>query len=421
MPDTETIIECPECGSDINISKVQQAQIMDTLKHEFEAKYKKRLTALESKQQDIEEKATRLKIDRENMATLTEQKVASLLKEKERDLREVIKKQVDTEQSQVFQNMKSELEDKSRMLRDLNKKAIENERLIREKNEIEDRIRLEAETDLNNRLKIERGKIKEFAEQKYELEIVELNKKLTDQKRLTDEMRRKQEQGSTQLQGEVQEIAIEGWLSKTFLLDEIKEVKKGVKGADCLQIINTRDKTNCGSIYYESKRVNSFQESWIEKLKDDMREKNADIGVLVVEVLPKDMVRFGKRSGIWVCSFSEYKGLAGALRENLISVNAAVSVQENKGDKMTALYNYLTSNEFKLQVEVIVTSFQQMMSDLDSEKRAMQTIWKKREKQIDKVLTGTVSMFGSVKGLLGREAPLIESLELGGLEQKTEE
>ncbi|MEE8366649.1 MAG: DUF2130 domain-containing protein, partial [Gammaproteobacteria bacterium] len=240
----------------------------------------------------------------------------------------------------------------------------------------------------------------------------EVLKQLEDQKKLTEEMKRKQEQGSMQTQGEVQELAIEEWLAEKFPLDVIQEIKKGERGADCLQIIHTQTRQNCGSIYYESKRTKAFQANWIEKFKSDIREKNADIGVLVTEVMPSDMDRLGLKDGIWVCSFDEFKGLCTVLRESIIQISTAITTQENKGDKMGMLYDFLTSNEFRLQIEAIVEGFTQMKSDLESEQRSMRAIWKKREKQIDKVLLNTTDMYGSIKGIAGNAVQPVPLLEL---------
>jgi hypothetical protein len=76
-------------------------------------------------------------------------------------------------------------------------------------------------------------------------------------------------------------------------LDTIEEIKKGARGGDCIQTVNTRADQNCGTIYYESKRTKDFQPSWIEKFKADIRDKDANIGVLVTEVMPADMDRMG--------------------------------------------------------------------------------------------------------------------------------
>jgi hypothetical protein len=258
----------------------------------------------------------------------------------------------------------------------------------------------------------EKEKIRKTEEDKNELRFKELVKQLEDQKKLTEEMKRKQEQGSMQLQGEVQELAIEEWLAAQFPLDTIEEIKKGARGGDCIQIVHTREQQNCGSIYYESKRTKDFQANWIEKFKADIRTRGANIGVLVTDAMPADMDRMGLKDGIWICNFDEFKGLCAVLRQSIIELSSAISSQENKGDKMHMLYDYLTGNTFRLQVEAIVEGFSQMKADLESEKRAMQRIWKQREKQIEKVTINTIDMHGSIKGIAGNAIQSVKALEL---------
>ncbi len=53
-----------------------------------------------------------------------------------------------------------------------------------------------------------------------------------------------------------------------------------------------------------------------------------------------------------------------------------------------------------------------MSNDLNSEKRAMEAIWKKRQKQLEKVLLNTTHMFSSVKGIAGDSIQGIKLLEL---------
>ena len=240
----------------------------------------------------------------------------------------------------------------------------------------------------------------------------ELQKQLEDQRKLTEEMKRKQEQGSMQLQGEVQELAIEEWLSSQFPLDTIEEIKKGARGGDCIQIVNTRAQQNCGKIYYESKRTKDFQSGWIQKFKSDMREKGADVGILVTEAMSGDMQRMGIRDGLWICNYEEFKGLCGVIRESVVQLSTAIASQENRGDKMHMLYDYLTSNTFRMQVEAIVEGFTSMKSALESEKRAMQRIWKEREKQLDKVTGNTIDMYASIKGIAGSAIQAVRALEL---------
>ena len=53
-----------------------------------------------------------------------------------------------------------------------------------------------------------------------------------------------------------------------------------------------------------------------------------------------------------------------------------------------------------------------MKGDLETEKRAIQGTWKKREKQADKVLLNTSYMYSSIKGIAGKVIKDVKLLEL---------
>jgi len=97
---------------------------------------------------------------------------------------------------------------------------------------------------------------------------------------------------------------------------------------------------------------------------------------------------------------------------SVIQISSTIVTQENKGDKMGMLYDYLTSNEFRMQIEAMVEGFTQMKSDLEAEQRSMRGIWKKREKQIEKVLLNTTGMYGSIRGIAGNAVQAVPLLEL---------
>lgn len=309
-------------------------------------------------------------------------------------------------------NLKKELDEKSNQVKELNTAKAQIERLKRDKEEMESAIMAKAQLSLNEQLKIEKEKIQKTVDEQNELKLRQKEEQLDQLKKQLQEAQRKAEQGSQQLQGEIQELAIEEYLQNKYPFDGIEEIKKGVRGGDCIQTVHTREIQNCGKIYYESKRTKDFQRVWIEKFKADMRDKGADIGVLVTEVLPKELDRMGLIDGVWICTFEEFKGLSSVLRESVIKINQAKKSEENKTDKMSLLYSYLTSTEFTMQVEAIVEGFTQMQSDLDSEKRSMQRIWKQREKQIEKVLENTIGMYGSIKGIAGNSIGNVKALEL---------
>lgn len=408
----ETKIKCPNCGTEINVNEILAHQLEDDLKKKYAAqiaeekkKYETELNVLNLQKEDFEKKK-----QKEN--ELFQEKLQSKLKEERLILEKQLKTKIAEEQSEQVAMMQKELLEQSEKLKELSRSKAEIERLKREKNEMKESVMAEAERALNQKLIEEKDKIRKTEQDRNELAIKELQKQLEDQKRLTEEMKRKQEQGSMQLQGEVQELAIEEWLAVSFPLDTIVEIKKGVRGGDCIQTINTRTRQNCGTIYYESKRTKDFQPSWIEKFKNDIRDKGASVGVLVTEVLPSDLDRMGLKEGIWICTYEEFKGLCKVLRESIIQVSNALASQENKGEKMAMLYSYLTSNTFHMQIEAIVEGFTQMKMDLDYEKRSMQKIWKMREKQLEKVIDNTIDMHGSIKGIAGNAIQDIKQLDM---------
>ena len=413
----ETQRKCPNCGTSIDVQDILSHQLEEEIKHKYQSriaaekqKYQANLETLNRAKEAFEEKKKQ-----ENL--LFKSRLEAQIKEEKKVIEATLKSKLKEEQSEQFNALQKELNEKSEQIKELNRTKAEIEKLKREKSELKEIAEVEAQKKLSETLLSEREKIKKSEADKNELRFKELQMQLEAQKKLTEEMKRKQDQGSMQMQGEVQELAIEEWLAAKFPLDTIEEIKKGARGGDCIQIVHTRTEQNCGSIYYESKRTKDFQPSWIEKFKADIRDKGANIGVLVTEVMPSDMDRFGLKEGIWICNYDEFKGLCTVLRESIIKINNAVSTQENKGDKMDMLYDFLTSNTFRMQIEAIVEGFTQMKSDLESEKRSMQRIWKQRDKQIEKVVTNTIDMYGSIKGIAGNAIQSVKALELPGSEE----
>lgn len=405
-------IACPNCGTQIDVNDLLAHQLEEQIQRKYQNELNETRNEFAKKQETLlrEKEEFEEKKRREN--ELFQERFEQKLKEERKTLEEKLKIKLIQEQGEQFADLQKELNEKSEQIKELNRTKAEIEKLKREKDELKEVVEAESQRKLNAQLQEEKEKIRKTEEERNELRVRELLKQLEDQKKLTEEMKRKQEQGSMQLQGEVQELAIEEWLMANFPMDTIEEIRKGARGGDCLQTVHTRVQQNCGTIYYESKRAKDFSPSWIEKFKADIRDKGADIGVLVTEVMPSDMQRMGLRDGIWICTYEEFKGLCSVLRETIIQISSTLVAQENKGDKMHLLYDFLTSSTFRMQVEAIVEGFTQMKADLESEKRSMQRIWKQREKQIEKVIVNTIDMYGSVKGIAGNAVQEVRALEL---------
>ncbi|HEY9561975.1 MAG TPA: DUF2130 domain-containing protein [Anseongella sp.] len=407
-----TQIKCPNCGTSVDVQDILSHQLEEEIRQKYQTQLATEKKRFDQEQEQLNQAKEAFEQKKRQENELFQERLEKQLREERRGLEEKLKARLTEEQSEQFQALQKELNQKSEQIRELNRTKAEVESLKREKAELREAVEAESQKKLNELLHTEKEKIKRSEEEKNELRLRELQKQLEDQRKLTEEMKRKQEQGSMQLQGEVQELAIEEWLAAQFPLDIIEEVKKGARGGDCIQVVNTHTRQFCGRIYYESKRTKDFQPGWIEKFKADMREKGADIGVLVTNAMPSNLDRMGIRDGVWICSYEEFKGLCAVLRESVIQLSLVVASQENRGDKMHMLYDFLTSNTFRMQVEAIVEGFASMKNALESEKRSMQRIWKEREKQIEKVITNTVDMYGSIKGIAGSAIQPVKALEL---------
>ncbi len=406
------MVKCPHCQEEFDVQGILTQQLESDIKLKYEQQSKADRKKMEAEAEVFAKAKEDFEQAKKKENELFQDRLTKQLAADRKNLEAELKNKLQDENSEVLKSMQEELNEKSLQLKELNRAKADIEKLKREKDEMKETLEAESQTRLNEIISLEKEKIKRVEEERNEMKMRELLKQLEDQKKLTSEMRRKQEQGSMQMQGEILELAIEEWLTSEFPLDTIEEIKKGARGGDCIQMVNTRDAANCGRIYYESKRTKEFQSNWIEKFKNDMREKGVDIGVIVTEAMPAGMERMGQINGIWICKFEDFKSLAAILRESLIRVSLALVSQENKGDKMTMLYDFLTSSEFRMRIEAIVEGFTQMKAGLETEKRAMLKIWKEREKQIEKVVVNTIEMYGSVKGIAGNAIQSVAALEL---------
>ncbi len=400
-------IKCPSCAAEFPIGTALSNEIETDIRNRYLKKYNEEKAKMDAEKALIAKEAEKLKIQEENQQKLINEKVAlqkSVLEQ------EALKK-VTAEMDLKFKALNIELIEKEQKLKLSQQAELDLMKREKELKEKEESLKLDVEKKLLEREKEIAVHIQKIEAEKSQLKIKELEKKIADQNDLVEVMKRKADQGSMQLQGEVQELALEELLKSTFPFDSIEEVAKGVKGADCVQLVRNNIAQVCGRIIYESKRTKAFSNEWIEKLKTDMRAQQADIAVIVTETLPKDMIDFGIKDGVWICKFGDVKAVSFLLRDSLIKINSALISQENKGDKMQLLYNFLTSNEFKQNMDAIAEGFLSLREGIVKERMQMEKIWKEREKQLDKVLLNTSQFYGSIQGIAGSAVADLKMLE----------
>jgi hypothetical protein len=380
------------------------------------AEGKSKVSELEARDLKMRQEKRQLEENAKRLTQEADERIAEEVKKREAE----IKRQLQEQSALEKNDLQMRLENQDKLIAEFRDQEL---KLRKEKDDLE-QTRRNLEVEIARRLDSEKKQVQEETEKRvtdaFKLKEAEKDKIISDMRDQMEEMRRKSEQGSQQLQGEVAELSLEELLKSSFLNDRIEEVPKGIRGADVIQRVCSPLGDTCGTIIWETKRTKNWADVWIDKLKEDQREARADIAVIVSTVLPKGMDVFGYTSGIWVCRYDIAINLATSLRMNLVQVSNALKSLEGKNEKMEMLYTFLSGPEFRQQVEGIVEAFQNMKTDLDSEKRAMEKIWAKREKQIDRVVKNMGRMYGSMQGIIGRTMPAIGLLELEPLSDDNE-
>jgi len=472
-----TTIKCDKCGNQIEITEAIRKELEEKVLQEFQAKHQEEITNLnkkieeinKSKEEEIEkvkkdiyqeaEKVANDKVKKEYDKKLelskgeieTRDKENKELQEQTKELLQQLReakgaknkleieyqKKLFEEEDKIKQEAKKEAEVKLGLkIAEINKKLDDADKQIKEKDEklkeAEDKeLQLRKERreleESKEKLKLEvarkvdegRERIRisaiESAEEEYKLKFKDKDKIIGDMKKQIEDLKRKAEQGSQQAQGEVLEVELEEILNSNFPQDNIKPVPKGKEGADVIQEVINQTGHQCGTIIWESKRTKTWNDNWIDKLKDDQREAKAEIAVLVSTILPKNCKILSSINGVWVVGCELIYGLATVLRSSLIQVYSTRMAAVGKGEKMEILYNYLSGPEFKQKVESIMEAFIELQEDLNQEKRAMNRIWSKRQKLLDRVIDNTSTMVGDMQGIIGASMLQIKSLNFKSL------
>ena len=409
-----TDIKCPGCGHKFPMEEAVSEQYKKDLREQMLAFNRK-------KEEEFQKKLDEVYRQSQQQQHAYEKKLAEEKKNLQATLEESIYKTIagDFENKlKMLQESNRQHEEKLKQARQIELEFLKKEQDLKNREadlEIQLQKKLQEErTLLTEQIRKHEAEKNVLKETEYQLRMRELEKQLEDQKKLAEEMRRKAEQGSMQLQGEAQELLLETILKEHFPFDLVEEVGKGVEGADCMQIVRNAAGKECGKIIYESKRAKNWSNAWVGKLKTDMRNKGADMAILVTQAFPKDMDRFGTREGIWICSYAEVASVASVLRSAVMCVADAKKSEENKGEKMQMLYAYISGTEFRQQIETIAESFQSLQFSINKERILMEKMWKEREKQLQKAFINTAHIYGSMKGILGAsvtDIPLLEGTE----------
>lgn len=409
-------IKCPECGTEIPLTETIAAPLIEQVKSSAEAKLREVVEEKQEAERKLATERQQIALERESLEAEVAKQLTSRLNEAERAQREKIRAELQTE----LQGAKErELE----VLELLKKTQGEFAEALKAKQAAElsaQVAKIEAQKEAQAEIEKLREAAQKEAQEAERLKIAEKDKQIERLLTQLDDAKRQAQQGSQQMQGEILELDFEEILKGAFPWDEVEPVKAGQRGGDLIQRVFAGPGVQAGTLMWEIKRTQNWGGDWTSKAKQDALNAKAEVVIIVSDVTPKGIETFGFFEGVWVCRPQFAVPLAHAIRQQLDQVSNARRMSEGKQGKAELLYDYLTGPEFRARLEGIVEPFVQMQADLESEKRATLTRWKKREKQIERVLLSATSLSGDLKGIGGREMPELpafsEVLDEDGLE-----
>lgn len=411
-----TTIICPHCKKPVEISDAIQHQIEDelnrakteqseTLRREYEVAAETKLKqAVQSAVAEAEQTA-QLQLERERQAS----KIALDKARQSTDLEvEKTKQTTEFETERLRREAATSKESENQLRKRLSDLLDE----LSKAHKARENAELTARRELLEKAKGIREEAAQKASEDFNTKIREQEETINRLREQLTTAKQVAEQGSQQLQGEILELDIEDALRSRFPFDTVEEVKKGERGADIRQVVNEQFYMNCGLILWECKNAKTYQASWLVKLKDELADEKAQIGVIVFSPTDGCGDDFKQLSeNIWLVKPRYVIMLATLLREAIVKVFAANRAAEGKDVKVELIYQYLTGDEFSCRIRYILESYDEMAKQLDTEKKQAQKRWAAQEKILQKVTSSLYGMSGDLQGIAGREIIALPALD----------
>ena len=403
-------ISCPNCQTILDVDELLISQFEDSIRLDLQSELKRREDNLQKKKDEVNALVKNLEDEKDNLDKLVEDRLNS----REESLKEHIKKQIEEEKSLQLEELENELKSKSEQLIELNQTKAKLQRLSREFEEKEAQIHLKMEEKLTKKLDEAKSKMKEESKLESELAINEKQNIIDSLKKKLQEASQRASQSSMQRQGEAFEITISEVLQR-HKSDLIEDIKVGARGADLIQKVRlSNSPVEIGSILYECKSVLKWSDSFVKKIKSDNLSTKCDLMVIVTSgALPKGCEStYMLKDSVWITTYDHVFDLSVLLRYALIKSHSVLSTQTNRKEKMSLIYDYLTSQDFKATFESMLDSYKNLQDALHSEQQKLQLLWKKRERYLSDALSSAVEFYGSIKSISEHSIPTIPMLEI---------
>jgi hypothetical protein len=406
-------VTCPKCGKIFEPTEAITGQIKDKLIAELENELSPQIKSELEKKYEPEIK--KLKGEKDAL----ESEMRAKIKESE----DKIRAKLEHENKFKIKDLEVQIKEKDGEIEKFASKELELRKAQRELEKEKRNFQLDMERKLDDERKKIEDEAKKGALTEYQLSMAQKDKQIGDLNKQIEELKSSAEQGSQQSQGDVLEVELENLLRENFPGDRVEPVPTGVSGGDIIQRVWSPNRGCCGTILWESKRTRNWSDAWITKLRDDVSNTKADVGVIVTKTLPEGVDNFSIIRGIVVMSYQSIVPITVLVRNQLVELARVRTANINQNEKMSFLQSYMTGNEFRQKIERFAEAIQSMYSDLQREKNSTVKQWAKREKQIERAVYSIAEVYGNLQGIMDSlpEIPALELPESQSLPQMEEE
>jgi hypothetical protein len=181
--------------------------------------------------------------------------------------------------------------------------------------------------------------------------------------------------------GEGAEVEVFDALRNAFQGDLINRIPKADGGADIMHQVSYKGEV-CGRIVYDSKNRQGWQWSYVTKLREDQVKARAEHAILPSSVFPAGKKELFIKSEVIVVNPARLVEVVTLIRDAMIRMYVLGLSMEERANKMTQLYKYITSDIHIRRFREINQLTDDILETDVQEKKALDNFLKKRGSQV---------------------------------------
>lgn len=229
------------------------------------------------------------------------------------------------------------------------------------------------------------------------------------QSQLAD-VQRKLDNKTAQDLGEGAEVDLYEALKAAFDEDDITRIAKGAAGADIRQKVRHNGK-DCGVILYDSKNHKAWRGEFVTKLRNDQIAGKADFAILSTIAFPQGSKQLHVEDNVILVNPARAVTIAQIVRQQVVRAYALRLSDVDREVKTQALYAFIMSERFAIQLSKVQTSLA-TLNELDlKEQTAHKLTWQKRSQLHSGIAKAEADLRGEIDYIVGTSVSVDAALD----------